>query len=62
MKKEEEKKEEKTPYYIGSHVSSSGGTFQAVENASLIGATAFALFLKYFMIISDLQIDHKNNG
>lgn len=36
----------KIPYYIGAHVSSAGGAFNAVENASLIGATAFALFLK----------------
>ena len=36
----------KKPYYVGAHVSSAGGAFNAVENASLIGASAFALFLK----------------
>ena len=36
----------KSPYYIGAHVSSAGGAFNAVENASKIGASAFALFLK----------------
>ena len=36
----------KSPYYIGAHVSAAGGAFNAVENASKIGATAFALFLK----------------
>ncbi len=28
-------------------MSSAGGVFNAVENASLIGANAFALFLKF---------------
>ena len=37
----------KKPYYVGAHVSSAGGAFNAVENANLIGANAFALFLKY---------------
>ena len=39
----------KKPYYVGAHVSSAGGAFNAVENANLIGANAFALFLKYVM-------------
>ena len=43
----EDSNEEKAPYYIGAHVSSAGGVFNAVENASLIGANAFALFLKF---------------
>lgn len=42
------KKEEKVPYYVGAHVSSGGGAYNAIENASLIGATAFALFLKLY--------------
>lgn len=37
---------DKLPYYIGAHVSSAGGLWNAPENASLLGATAFALFLK----------------
>ena len=32
--------------YIGAHTSASGGVFNAVENASKIGAKAFALFTK----------------
>ena len=37
---------DKLPYYLGAHVSSAGGLWNAPENASLLGATAFALFLK----------------
>lgn len=37
----------KIPYYLGAHVSAAGGAFHAVENASLLKANAFALFLKY---------------
>ena len=33
-------------YYIGAHVSASGGVENAPMNASAIGATAFALFTK----------------
>ena len=52
QKKEvKEIKPTKKPYYIGAHVSSAGGAFNAVENASLIGANAFALFLKYMIAI-----------
>lgn len=32
--------------YIGAHVSAEGGVFNAVQNASEIGAKAFALFIK----------------
>jgi singapore isolate B (sub-type 7) whole genome shotgun sequence assembly, scaffold_0 len=39
--------EGKIPYYLGAHVSAAGGAFHAVENASLLKANAFALFLKY---------------
>ncbi|KAK8791716.1 hypothetical protein WA588_002025, partial [Blastocystis sp. NMH] len=49
VKMEEEKKdpnEGKIPYYLGAHVSAAGGAFHAVENASLLKANAFALFLK----------------
>ena len=33
-------------YYIGAHVSASGGVENAPKNAHAIGATAFALFTK----------------
>lgn len=39
---------DKLPYYLGAHVSSAGGLWNAPENASLLGATAFALFLKWW--------------
>ena len=34
------------PYYIGSHVSIAGGLYHAPQEASYLGANAFALFLK----------------
>ena len=41
----------KKPYFVGAHVSSAGGAFNAVENANLLGANAFALFLKYVVAV-----------
>ena len=35
-----------TPYYVGAHVSASGGVQNAPLNAQKIGANAFALFTK----------------
>ena len=35
-----------TPFYIGAHVSASGGVENAPLNATEIGANAFALFTK----------------
>ncbi len=37
---------EKKPYYVGAHVSASGGVQNAPLNAKKIGANAFALFTK----------------
>ncbi|EAR62960.1 endonuclease IV [Oceanospirillum sp. MED92] len=34
------------PYYVGAHVSASGGVQNAPINANHIGANAFALFTK----------------
>ncbi|MCP4597684.1 MAG: deoxyribonuclease IV [Neptuniibacter sp.] len=34
------------PYYVGAHVSASGGVHNAPQNAHAIGANAFALFTK----------------
>ena len=39
-------KKEKPMKYVGAHVSSSGGVYNAPLNAKKIGATAFALFTK----------------
>ncbi|KAJ3538927.1 hypothetical protein NMY22_g4962 [Coprinellus aureogranulatus] len=36
----------KSPWKVGAHVSASGGVENAVVNAAMIGANAFALFLK----------------
>lgn len=36
----------KLPMYLGAHVSGAGGVHNAIQNASHIGANAFALFLK----------------
>ena len=41
----------KKPYFVGANVSSAGGAFNAVENANLLGANAFALFLKYVVAV-----------
>lgn len=61
-KEVKEVKPTKKPYYIGAHVSSAGGAFNAVENASLIGANAFALFLKYMITIISLVKISKTMG
>lgn len=37
---------EKQPYFVGAHVSASGGVQNAPLNAKMIGANAFALFTK----------------
>ncbi len=46
--------------WVGTHVSTTGGVFNAPKNAKEIGARAFALFLKK---IDDLkkEISYKNS-